>query len=213
MSYDSICKAVKGHGEGVLEFSQNTLINRVNQNTDGLCRGFCTKWLASKKSGRGMMEEVVQPKLTTSLLHTDRVSSESSNLQTSYLVSSDGDSDLSPSSATCQALQLAGLGTTTALNAQTYQSFANTAGVLSSKIMTSGCNYFILSIKGTAGGHSVAFYRPWQFFGKSSTVYFVDPNFGEFRLTGEEGVDLCLGAVEAAYQNKLSCGYRLWGFN
>lgn len=55
--------------------------------------------------------------------------------------------------------------------------------------------------------------RPWVLFGKSSSCFFFDPNFGEFSLKQTEGITLCLGAVAAAYGQKLSQSYRLWGFN
>jgi hypothetical protein len=96
--------------------------------------------------------------------------------------------------------------------AEAYQGFSAAGTVLAQLVLTSGCRFFILSIKGTLGGHSVAFHRPWVFFGKSSSCFFFDPNFGEFKLNNQPGIEKCLNAVATAYNHGLSTGYRLWGF-
>jgi hypothetical protein len=212
MSYDAICKAIKGHGEGIYNFGQSSFLKLVGDNREGICRGVCTAWLIAKKNGKDYLEEIVSPTITTSLFHEQKTAREASDFQTEYLNIS-GDTPDEPSDATLLALKNGGLGTLGERKAQTYQGFADDGIPIGQRVLTSGYRYFILSIKGTLGGHSVAFYRPWVFFGKSSSCVFFDPNFGEFKLEGSEGVSLCLSAVATAYSQGLSTGYRLWGFS
>ncbi|MGX0889886.1 hypothetical protein AB7M22_001894 [Pseudomonas sp. ADAK2 TE3594] len=212
MSYGAICKAINGHGEGIYNFGQSSFLNLVGDNRDGICRGVCTAWLIAKKNGNDYLKEIVAPTASTSLLHEQRTARQASDFQTSYLDIS-GDSPDSPSVATLSALRAGGLGSLGEKKSQTYQGFADDGKPIGQLVLTSGYRYFILSIKGTLGGHSVAFYRPWVFFGKSSSCTFFDPNFGEFKLEGSDGIALCLSAVATAYRQGLSKGYRLWGFS
>ncbi|MGY2441243.1 YopT-type cysteine protease domain-containing protein [Pseudomonas sp. SDO52101_S400] len=212
MSYKTICDKIEGHGEGIHAFGQSSFLLLVADNRDGICRGVSTAWLIAKKNGNDYLSEIVKPTLKTGLLHEQRTARQASDFQSDYLDIS-GDSADSPSAATLSALRTGGLGTLGQKKAETYQSFATAGKSIGEFVLTSSCRYFILSIKGTLGGHSVAFFRPWAFFGKSSSCVFFDPNFGEFKLEGSEGVTRCLDAVAASYNQGLSKGYRIWGFS
>ncbi len=212
MSYEAICTAIKGHGSGIYNFGQSSFLKLVSENREGICRGVCTAWLIAKKNGNDYLKEIVNPTPSTSLLLTHKSAHNASDFQTEYMNSND-DTDDAPSEATLLGLKGGGLGTAGDKKSRSAQSFSSDAEAIGQMVLTSGYRHFILSIKGTLGGHSVAFFRPWVFFGKSSSCFFFDPNFGEFSLQQTEGIKLCLGAVATAYDQGLSKSYRLWGFN
>ncbi|WP_260954585.1 C58 family peptidase [Pseudomonas citri] len=212
MSYEAICKAVNGHGEGVYNFGQSSFINLVGKNREGICRGVCTAWLIAKKNGNDYLKEIVNPVVTTGLLHGQRTARQASDFQTEYR-DVKGDSPDSPSEATVSALKTGGLGSLGERKARSHQGFGDDGAAIGQLVLTSGYRYSILSIKGVLGGHSVAFYRPWVLIGKSSSCVFFDPNFGEFKLEGSEGISRCLSAVATAYKQGLSTSYRFWGFS
>ncbi|WP_085711493.1 MULTISPECIES: YopT-type cysteine protease domain-containing protein [unclassified Pseudomonas] len=211
MSYEAICKKIEGHGEGVHNFGQSSFLLLVAENRAGICRGLSTAWLIARKKGKDYLKEIVEPTETTGLLHEKKTANEASDFQSAY-VDISGDTPESPSQATLDALVTGGVGKLGEKKAEAYQGFATAGEAIASFVLTSSCRYFILSIKGTLGGHSVAFHRPWVFFGKGSSCVFFDPNFGEFKLEGTKGITLCLDAVAAAYSQGLSTGYRIWGF-
>lgn len=212
MSYEAICTKIAGHGAGIYNFGQSSFLLLVGDNRDGICRGVSTAWLIAKKKGNDYLKEIVDPTLKTGLLHEQHTARQASDFQSDY-VDISGDTPESPSPATLTALRTGGVGTLASHKAEAFQSFAAAGKSIGEVVLTSSCRYFILSIKGTLGGHSVAFFRPWAFFGKSSSCFFFDPNFGEFSLEGSEGVALCMTAVAAAYGQGLSKGYRIWGFS
>lgn len=212
MSYEAICKAIKGHGEGIYNFGQSSFINLVHENREGICRGVCTAWLIAKKQGNDYLKEIVNPVVTTGLLHGQRTARQASDFQTEYK-DVKGDSPDAPSEATLSALKTGGLASLGERKSDPQQSFAADALALGQLVLTSGHRYSILSIKGTKRGHSLAFYRPWILFGKSSSCVFFDPNFGEFKLEGSEGIARCLLAVATAYSQGFATGYRFWGFS
>ena len=210
MSFESIssCKDV----EGIHDFGQSMFLNLIDENNQGICRGVSTAWLKAKKNDKDYLQEILHPTEKTGLLHTQKTALKASSFQTNYIKAHTGDSADSPSNETIAELKKAGLGTVGYSKAETYQSFCNSLHIKSA-VLTSSCRYFILSIKGNLGGHSVAFHRPWAWIGKNNYCHFFDPNFGKFKLNGETGIQNALGAVATAYNNGLSTGYRLWGFN
>ncbi|WP_423203747.1 YopT-type cysteine protease domain-containing protein [Pseudomonas kribbensis] len=212
MSYKAICDKIEGHGEGIYSFGQSSFLLLVADNRDGICRGVSTAWLIAKKKGNDYLKDIVKPTMSTGLLHEQKTARQASDFQSEY-VDISGDTPGSPSAATLGALRTGGVGSLGQTKAEAYQSFATAGKAIGEFVLTSSCRYFILSIKGTLGGHSVAFYRPWVLFGKSSSCVFFDPNFGEFKLEGAQGVALCMDAVATAYNQGLSTGYRLWGFS
>ncbi|HYW08885.1 MAG TPA: hypothetical protein VE913_18120 [Longimicrobium sp.] len=87
-----------------------------------------------------------------------------------------------------------------------YVGFAENAPSIANRVLTSASRYFILSLH----GHSLGVHREWAWFGKSSTVYVYDPNVGEFKLTGVEGITQVLKAIRKhVYPGAFLKGYTL----
>jgi hypothetical protein len=203
MRYKKIIAELGTDGEGVREFNQTVeSASRTGYGSfgasyvfgEGICRGLVTEWLRCKKSGTAFA-----PESTDSLLAKHKTISSGFIEQSAYVDIGDTMTD--------QSLHNAGLELVKgeALESQ-YIGFAENAPSIAQRVLTSGSRYFILSLL----GHSLGVHREWAFFGKSSTVFIYDPNIGEFKVTGEEGIKKVLKAIRKhAYSGSYLKGYKL----
>ncbi|HEY0060778.1 MAG TPA: YopT-type cysteine protease domain-containing protein [Telluria sp.] len=211
MSYETIHDALGSHGDGKYKISQGNLASLIGDNKAGICRGLSTMWLVAEKTGKYFVKDIAAPDEDTGLLHEQSSATGASQMQTKYI--DDGlDTDDNPSVGTTDQLRMAGLGTVGERKHAAPMNFAADSRAISECILTATSRYFILSIRGTSGGHSVAFHRPWALIGKKNNCRFFDPNFGEFHIKDREGIQSCLTELAASYNGGLSGSYRLWGF-
>jgi len=75
---------------------------------------------------------------------------------------------------------------------------------LVSAMLNRAARFFILSLKRDGGGHSVGFVRKWAVFGRTTTIYFFDPNFGEVQVSDRDGLVAVLCAIDdgTLYRNR-----------
>lgn len=73
------------------------------------------------------------------------------------------------------------------------------ARIIAESVFTTGANYFFFGAIGIKESHMMAFYRKYKLIGISSTIFFFDPNYGEFTLNGPGEVEELLMSMQAPY--------------
>jgi hypothetical protein len=211
MDYEKISSKV--HGSGVQKFDQSVEAAREHVTIgNGVCRALVVQWLAAKARGedwwtnRGTVAEPLLAAATRLSLAVD-LQAEYERVARSRFVVDD---------ATEKALSAAGLGFVirdTTASAQ--WGFATVKpNDEPEKIVGAAfdrrSSAFILSIKGTSGGHSLGLHRDDR-----GHVHLFDPNIGEFAARSEAELRTLLVAVGAAYREHgmdLHDSYILWSF-
>jgi hypothetical protein len=193
MSYDAIVKHLGDKGEGVFDYSQKAMTQMTGvHHTGGICRGLVINWLIAKKKGTNFYEENTE---TKGLLSDKKQVTSGKDVQEDY--SSEFVSFDTTDSATIEHLKAGGLEHKGAdeKNGGYAGGFADNTYTIANHVLTKTSRYYILSIKGKKRSHSIGIVRPWTLFGKSSTAYIFDPNVGEFKVQGTDGIERCLQGI------------------
>ncbi|SEF26561.1 virulence surface antigen [Amycolatopsis pretoriensis] len=210
MDYEKISSKVPGSGVQGFDQSVEAARERVHIG-DGVCRALVVHWLVAKARGEDYWTS--SGKVTEPLLAASTRLSKAVRLQEEYERVAQSRLVLDP--ATEQALSEGGLGFVirdTTASAQ-WGFATEKPNDEPEKIVHAAFDAhsraFILSIKGTSGGHSLGVYR------HSREVHLFDPNIGEFVAKSEAGLRALLLAIAAAYREhrmNLHDSYILWSF-
>lgn len=217
MNYDKILSQITG--EGIQEYDQG--LESVNEHIDiknGVCRALVITWLRDKKenrdfwSGRGTESEP--------LLAAIKKLEDAINLQEEY--SNAAISRFIPDAATLGELQKSDLSYREEDTICSHlEGFAkrlpdDEPKRIATQVLTASSRFFILSIQGKSGSHSIGIHRPYSLVGKSSDVYLFDPNIGEFKVNGESNLRSLLLELDAigytTFGIDLNESYILWSY-
>jgi hypothetical protein len=220
MNYQQIIDASNGRVKGIHEYNQGE--DAVKENIDirrGFCRALIILWLKSKADatksdfwGVFDIEETDIKKPLISML------AKAEDLQGDYAKAFE--SRFAVDDATNNALKASGLtynindviGTDRA-GFTTIDDQTNSPERIANKVINADSRFFILSIGGTDGNHSVGVFRQKSFFG-GKTVNVFDPNIGEFQVDGIEDFEhLLIQINNVGYPNTdLNTNFILWPF-
>ena len=218
MNYSEIVARITG--EGIQEYDQG--LEAVDARIDiknGVCRALVVMWLRSKKDNSDFWGD--KGTVSESLLGEVNRLEDAVDLQVEY--ENVSESRYIPDAATILELQESDLKyEQDDVTASAQWGFAeelpnDEPTKITKKALSAGSRFFILSVKGTSGAHSIGIHRPYSFFGKSSDAYLFDPNIGEFKVTGSSNLRTLLLEVNAlGYANSgidLNKSYILWSFS
>ncbi|MDV3347804.1 YopT-type cysteine protease domain-containing protein [Leptothoe sp. LEGE 181152] len=206
--------------EGIQAYDQGKESIKEHINIqNGVCRALVIEWLKAKKDdsdfwkGKGTVSEPL-------LQEVNRLK-DAVDLQTEYENASG--SRFVPDTATKDTLEKSGVtykqGNVTASAQQGFavESLGNELKKIADKVLDSDSRFFILSIQGNSGAHSLGIYRPYASIGKSKDAYLFDPNIGEFKSNGKQNLCSLLKMVNSeGYANSgmdLNKSYILWSFS
>lgn len=218
MNYEEILSRIVG--EGVEEYDQGE--EAVEAHIDihnGVCRALVIEWLRAKKDnsdfwkGRGTISEP--------LLDAANRLKDSVDLQAEY--ARVNESRFLPDAATLAELEKSNLNYNQGdVTASAQEGFAmelpnDEPTKIADQVLSAGSRFFILSVKGNSGAHSIGIHRPYVLIGKSSDAYLFDPNIGEFKVNGKENIRTLLKEVNSVgYTNSgidLNGSYILWSYS
>ena len=217
MNYDAI--AALANVTAIQEFDQGkqAVANRIGI-SGGVCRALAIMWLRSKRDNTDFWagkDTVKQPLLADVNRLEDAV-----DLQAEYAAALQ--SRFVPDPATVKELSKSGVSySQDDVTASAQEGFADELpsdepAKIAAKVLGATSRFYILSAKGTSGGHSIAIHRPYKLIGKSSDAYLFDPNIGEFKVTGTTDLRSLLLEVNtlgyAAINVDLNQSYILWSF-
>ncbi len=218
MNYEAIVQRIKGRGVQEFDQSQEAIANRINID-GGVCRALVIMWLRSKKDNTSFWagrDTVEQP-----LLADIQRLKAAVNLQAEYAAVNQ--SRFIPDAATVAELQQSGLkyaqgDVTASAQAGFAQQLPNDEPTkIVSQILGARSRFFILSVQGSSGAHSIGIHRPYSLIGKSSDAYVFDPNIGEFCATAAPNVRTLLIEINSlGYESirvDLNKSYILWAFS
>lgn len=217
MNYDAITRAVECSAIQPYDQSEEATRERVNIGM-GICRGLTVEWLRSKKDNvdfwvsRGTVSE---PLLAASnrLVSAAEVQQEYSRTTTSRFV---------PDAAT-----LAELAKSSVVYSQDDVAASAQFGFavelpdsqpnkIAAQVLESPSRFFILSMAGSSGCHSIGIHRPYALVGKSSHSFLFDPNVGEIEVSGAANLRALLIALEKLGYSQagmdLNRSYVLWSY-
>ncbi|MEZ4868034.1 MAG: YopT-type cysteine protease domain-containing protein [Caldilineaceae bacterium] len=218
MNYDSILSRITG--EGIQEYDQGE--EALKEHIDihnGVCRALVIEWLRAKKDNNDFWQgkgTVSEPLLAAVNKLKDAV-----DLQAEY--SRVIESRFLPDPATMSELEKSGLKyDQDDVTASVQEGFAmelpnDEPRKIAEKVLSAVSRFFILSVKGSSGAHSIGIHRPYKLIGKSSDVYLFDPNIGEFKVSGEQNLRMLLQKINSiGYDNSgidLNKSYILWSYS
>lgn len=216
MNYREITQQVPG--SGVQEYSQGAkaVAARIDIG-NGICRALTVMWLRAKKDNGDFWQRddiAVQPlKAAESLRSAVNLQAEYARVLESRYV---------PDTATKNSLAQSGLTYRQEdVVASAQWGFAqrrpnDESAKICARVLSAKSRFFILSVKGTDGAHSIGMFRPYALMGKSSTMHLFDPNIGEFKVSGATTGEALLAAVNqqgyGAIGVDLNKQYILWSF-
>lgn len=207
MAYDQIVKDLGTDGEGVFKYDQSVDAGKHSGYGsfkpalvlgEGICRGLVTEWLKCKKADKPFASDSPE-----ALLEKYKTVASGFAEQAAY------DAGIADE-ITYQSLAKDGMELTKGECMESaVLGFAENSRGIGLRVLGTGSRYFILSLL----GHSFGMFRPWSWWGKSSTIHIFDPNEGEFKVTGLDGVQKALNALRKhAYPNSYSKGFYLHAF-
>jgi hypothetical protein len=216
MSYQNIVTHITG--EGIEEYDQSqAAINQHLNIGNGICRALVINWLIAKKENTNFWTDnrgtVAQP-----LLADANRTQSAINLQQEYANAFAGryvpdpttSNTLGQHSITYQQSDI----TASAQEGFAQTQLSNEPQKIANQVLSARSRFFILSLQGGSGCHSIGIYRPYALIGKSSDAYLFDPNFGEFKVSGVNNLENLLIAInQYGYPNlDLNQKYILWSY-
>lgn len=216
MSYQDILRHITG--DGIEEYDQaQAAIHEHLDIGNGICRALVINWLIAKKENTNFWTDnrgtIAQPLLADA----NRIQS-AINLQQEYANAFDGryvpdqttSNTLSQHSITYQQSDI----TASAQEGFAQTQLSNEPQKIANQVLSAKSRFFILSLEGEAGGHSIGIHRPYALIGKSSEASLFEPNFGEFKVSGVNNLANLLTAINKyGYPNfDLNQKYILWSY-
>jgi hypothetical protein len=205
--------------KGIQAFNQSDeAIQAMINISNGICRGLVTLWLAAKKNNTSFWTG--RSTVSEPLLGQSRLLAKAVKLQDEYERASMSRYLLDQ--ATQTSLESSGMTfKKDDIIASAQFGFAHTDTnnevlKISEQVLGKPSRFYILSIKGESGGHSIGLYRPYNVLGKSTKAYVFDPNVGEFEAEGVAGLGALLRALNSVvYEPRkvdLNQQYVAWSF-
>ncbi len=217
MNYENILSSITGEGIQAYDQGQEAVSERINIG-NGVCRALVVMWLRAKMDNKDFWNNkgtVLEPLLDAIKKLEDAV-----DLQDEYAQANQ--SRFIPDSATMNELEKSGLAyRQDDVTASAQEGFAvdhpNDEPIkIAKKVLSATSRFFILSVKGGSGAHSIGIHRPYALIGKSSDAYVFDPNIGEYKVNGEQNLKLLLQQInKLGYADSnidLNRGYILWSY-
>ena len=217
MNYQKILSLVQANGIQEYDQGSQAIAERIDIK-NGVCRALVLLWLCSKKNnqnfwaGKGSVNEGLLAESKRLSLAVDLQADYANSLQSRFAVDS------------ASAKTLNDVGVVFNINdvtASTMAGFADTSPInqlqkIAENVLTKESRFFILSIAGKSGAHSIGIFRPYSLIGKSSDAYVFDPNIGEFMTTGADNLKQLLSTINSqgyqAISVDLNKSYVLWSF-
>jgi hypothetical protein len=199
MGYFAIISAAGGAVKAIQPYDQS--MQAVKARIDiknGVCRALVVFWLKSKRDDTSFWGDSGTEKET--LLGATQRLQASVDLQKEYEAAFS--SRYVPDAATAKALGDSGLKldfNDIVANSQWGYAVTNPLSQplnIATKVKNGDARFFILSIKGDSGAHSIGIYRDWKMFGPDQ-IYIFDPNFGEFNTEGIDNTAKLISAIQS----------------
>ena len=214
MSYQDILRHITG--EGVEEYDQSQ--DAIHEHLDignGICRALVINWLIAKRENWNFWTDNRGTIAQSLLADANRIQS-AIHLQQEYANAFGG--RYVPDTATSNTLsQLSITYQQSDITASAQEGFAQTQlsnepQKIANQVLSAKSRFFILSLEGGAGSHSIGIHRPYALIGKSSEAYLFEPNFGEFKVSGVNNLaNLLIAINQYGYPGlDLNQKYILW---
>lgn|GEM_PF-1610421 len=218
MSYLEITSQMPGCG--VRDYHQNLSSLQAHMSTgDGVFRALAIMWLRAKKDNTDFWATSSSP-AEPMLLDLHRLQG-TVDLQEEYRATTTG--HYVPDSATSRELAKSSIDyrqvdvTASAQHGFAQQSPVDEPARIAKQVLQSTSRFFLLSIAGNNGGHSIAIHSPNKVNGKSDHFCLFDPNAGEFLVQGQSNAAQLLCQLDAiAYRRNnidLNRSYVLWSYS
>lgn len=217
MNYKQICQNIKGKGIQEYDQGKESILANININ-NGVCRALVIMWLKAKKGNSNFWKN--KGTISEPLLNELQRLQSAVNLQEEYAAACK--SRYIPDTATLNELRDVDLEYyLDDVSASVQEGFVQTTPndeplKIANHILSSKSRFYILSISGSDGGHSIGIHRPYSLIGKSNSIYLFDPNIGEFQVnTAEDVKTLLIKLNTLGYANiniDLNKQYLLWSY-
>ena len=216
MSYQDILTHITG--EGIAEYDQTqAAINARLDIGNGICRALAINWLIAKKETTNFWTNN-RGTIATAFLNNANGIKGAINLQkeyeegfvSPYIPDQTTSNTLAEHSITYQQSDV----TASAQEGFAQTQLSNEPQKIANQVLSTKSRFFILSIRGNAGGHSIGVYRPYALVGKSSEASLFEPNFGEFKVSGVNNLaNLLIAINQYGYPGlDLNQKYILWSY-
>jgi hypothetical protein len=204
---------------GAVEFSQGKLIADWDGVNAGQCWGHVYAWLLAKFAGRDYFKDYGKDDKESSLLGDFKISDEAAEAQRCIKSLADKKKTIHNTAREAWRLAardlLAEFEDAKLVHNNDVQKWGGSILYFSNGdlFLENSPRYFFLYIHGNKGGHAIGVHRPWSTFFKSSEAAIFDPNFGEFTVKYQGGIEAVLKKLGALYGEDVASQYNLEGFD